>query len=100
MFDAHAEGLVATLDRLGMSGLVVSHMLAIGPDFRKGNELVARATERHAGRLFGYVTANPHYVAESVPELERCFQHPGFIGMAVQQLGQSGDKVPQAGEVG
>src|SRR5205807_1770119 len=29
MFDAHAEGLVATLDRLELSGLVVSHMLAI-----------------------------------------------------------------------
>jgi predicted TIM-barrel fold metal-dependent hydrolase len=81
MFDAHAEGLVGTLDRLEMSGLVVSHMLAIGPDFRKGNALVAEATARHPGRLFGYATVNPHYIEESRAELEQCFRHPGFIGL-------------------
>jgi len=75
------EDIVRTLEGIGVYGVLLSDMLAIGPDFKRGNDRMAEAIARFPGRIFGYAVVNPHYPREMVPELERCFDQLGFTGI-------------------
>jgi len=79
--DASAEGMLKSMDALGIEKACLTAHAAIGPDFRLGNRLVRDAVRHHPGRFLGYVTLNPHYEKEMQPELEECFAFGGFVGI-------------------
>jgi len=77
-----ADGMVRTLDRLGVNCCVACAHASIGPDFRLGNDLVAAAIAAHPGRFYGYIGVNPNYPAEEMcEELRRRRETPGFVGV-------------------
>jgi predicted TIM-barrel fold metal-dependent hydrolase len=77
-----AQGMVRTMDRLGVDCCIASAHAAIGPDFRLGNEVIAQALAAHPGRIYGYIGVNPNYPAEEMRrELERCRAIPGFVAI-------------------
>jgi predicted TIM-barrel fold metal-dependent hydrolase len=79
-----AEGMVRTMDRLGVDCCVASAHASIGPDFRLGNDVVARAIAAHPGRIYGYIGVNPNYSAEEMrDELERRRASGGFVGIKI-----------------
>ncbi|MDF5753711.1 amidohydrolase family protein [Spongiactinospora sp. TRM90649] len=59
--DPTAEGLVRHMDRLGITAMGVSHLLAVGPDAGTGNRLAAEAAAAHPGRFGVWEVANPHH---------------------------------------
>lgn len=73
-----AEGMLASMDRLGIQATCVSAFDAIGSDFRRGNDLVAEAMRRYPGRFLGYAVVNPNYPECMETELTRCFEELGF----------------------
>lgn len=77
-----AAGMVRTMDRLGVSACIASAHASIGPDFRLGNDTIARAIAAHPGRIYGYIGVNPNYPADEMrEELRRCRAIPGFVGI-------------------
>ncbi|MEU4576407.1 amidohydrolase family protein [Nonomuraea sp. ATR24] len=59
--DPTAEGLVATMDRLGVTAVGISHLLAVGPDAERGNRLAQEVAARHPGRFGVWQVYNPHH---------------------------------------
>lgn len=74
-----SDAMVRVMDRCGVQQAVLSSHLAIAQDSQDGNELTARATERHPGRLLGYIVANPHQDPQG--ELDRWAGHPAMVGI-------------------
>lgn len=68
---AYADGMLRTMDACGIAEAWITADASIGPDFRLGNELVARAVEAHPDRFRGYVTVNPHEPDASAEEVRR-----------------------------
>ncbi|SEG97240.1 hypothetical protein SAMN05444920_110291 [Nonomuraea solani] len=58
--DPSAVGLVASMDRLGIDAIGISHLLAVGPCAEEGNRLAFAAAERHPGRFGVWQVYNPH----------------------------------------
>lgn len=78
-----ARSIVAVMDRAGVDRACISSLMSIGPDYRQGNELVARAIADFPARFIGYVTVNPHYVHDIVPELKRWAGHKGMKAVKI-----------------
>ncbi len=76
-----AASMVAMMDRIGFAMSGTSPHLAIGVDYRRGNDLAAEAVRRYPGRFFGYVTVNPHYAEDVLPELHRGFDELGLVAI-------------------
>jgi hypothetical protein len=76
-----AKDMVTSMDELGISMTCITAHAAIGPDFTLGNGMVGQAMADFPGRFAGYVTVNPNYPDEMVPELEKCFRVKGFMGI-------------------
>jgi len=77
-----ADGMVRTMDRLGVNCCIASAHASIGPDFRLGNDLVAAGIAAHPGRIYGYIGANPNYPADEMrDELRRRREAAGFVGI-------------------
>jgi predicted TIM-barrel fold metal-dependent hydrolase len=76
-----AEGMLESMDALGIDSVCVAAHASIGPDYRYGNDIVIDAISRYPGRFYGYVTVNPNYEDDMGNELDRCFAIPGFIGI-------------------
>ncbi len=68
------NGLIETMDRLGIEKACISHFLSIGPDYRRGNDRLAQAVKNHPTRFVGYAAVNPNYPEDMENELERCFK--------------------------
>ena len=64
--------MVRVMDRVGIDTIIASPHVAIGPDFRLGNDLIAEAMQRYPGRVLGYAFLNPRYEDGVLDELERC----------------------------
>ncbi|AIJ26231.1 MULTISPECIES: amidohydrolase family protein [Amycolatopsis] len=77
--DPSADAMVRVMDRCGVRRTILSATMAIELDARRGNEQTAEATERHPGRLCGYVVVNPHQ--DPAAELSRWATHPGMVGL-------------------
>lgn len=75
------EGLLESMDSLGIDYACVTAHASIGPDYRHGNDMVKEAVTVHPDRFFGYVTVNPNFPEDMQNELDRCFDVPGFIGI-------------------
>jgi len=76
------DTIVETLDRCGITCACVSHNLAIGVDWRAGNQRTLAALDRNPGRIAGYCVVSPHApAAEIEAELDRLLAHPGMCGL-------------------
>jgi len=77
-----AQGMIRTMDRIGVKACVASGHAGIGPDFALGNDEVQRGAEAFPGRLLGYIAVNPNYPAEEMrQELERRWRTGLFVGV-------------------
>jgi predicted TIM-barrel fold metal-dependent hydrolase len=76
-----AEGVLRTMDETGIDVASIAPMLAIGPDYQAGNELMAEAVRRYPDRFRGYVVVNPHYPSGMEPALRRYCEAPGVVGI-------------------
>ncbi len=79
--DHTPRDLVMRMDQLGVERLVISDLLGIGPDYRKGNDRVGRALAEFPDRLVGYSVYNPNYEYEMAAEMRRCFDDLGCSGI-------------------
>jgi len=71
-----ATGMLASMDALGIDTTLVCPHMAIGPDFRDGNDTALKACLDFPGRFLGAIGINPNYPEMIVPELERFRGHP------------------------
>lgn len=76
-----AEGMLKSMDTLGINTVCVTGLASIGPDYRYGNDMVMRAVLKYPDRFIGYVTLNPHYQEDMQHEIDRCFAVKGFLGI-------------------
>jgi uncharacterized protein len=79
--DGFEEGMLKSMDALGIRLACLSAHAAIGPDFHFGNRQVADAIMRFPDRFIGYVVLNPHYAGEMENELSALFALDGFKGI-------------------
>ncbi len=79
--DHSPKDLVRRMDQLGVQKLVISDLLAIGPDYRTGNDRVGQALAEFPDRLVGYAVYNPNYESEMADEMVRCFDELGCSGI-------------------
>ncbi|MEO3885814.1 amidohydrolase family protein [Nonomuraea sp. B5E05] len=56
-----AEHLVAAMDRIGVTAMGISHLLAVGPDAVRGNATALQIAERFPGRFGVWQVYNPHH---------------------------------------
>jgi uncharacterized protein len=59
--DPSPEGLVATMDRIGVTAMGISHLLAVGPDAERGNRQAMEVAARFPGRFGVWQVYNPHH---------------------------------------
>lgn len=104
-----ADGLVASMDRLGIRLTAVSSMQAFySGGAQAGNDVTAQAVRRYPDRLIGYCAVNGNYPGEVRGELARGFDilglrhiklHPGTDQCAIDGAGYA-DVWPFAEERG
>jgi len=75
------DGMVQTMDSLGIDVAIVAAHAGISSDYRMGNDQVIDAASRYPGRVLGYCCINPNYPGEISAELDRCFRDPIFRGV-------------------
>lgn len=76
-----AEGMLVSMDNLGIDIACLTAHSAIGPDYVHGNDLVYDVIRRYPNRFLGYVTLNPNYPDDMQNEIQRCFKLEGFVGL-------------------
>jgi predicted TIM-barrel fold metal-dependent hydrolase len=74
----HAEDMLVSMDRLGIERACLSAFAAVGPDYVRGNDMVADALRRWPDRFTGYAALNPNYPEDTGRELRRCFDELGM----------------------
>ena len=79
--DATAEQMVERMDQVGVERFAVSDILAIGPDYKMGNDRMGEAVNAFPDRLVGYVGYNPNYELEMADEMKRGFEDLGARGI-------------------
>lgn len=90
----NAEGILRTMDRIGISKACVSALASIGPDWMLGNNIVAKAVRKYPHRFIGYAVINPNYPKETKDELKRCF---GELNMKAIKIHPAYHKYPVNG---
>ena len=78
-----AEGMLASMDTLGIDIACAAANSSICADYRYGNNMVIEAVTKYPGRFAGYATINPNYPDDMQDELDRCFANPGIKGIKV-----------------
>jgi hypothetical protein len=76
-----AEGIIASMDRIGIQTTCLSSFQALGGDYHQGNDRVADAVKRYPSRLLGYVTLNPNYPDDIERELRRGLDELGCFAV-------------------
>lgn len=79
-----AEAALAAADRFGIDTLVCMVMTpkpATPELFRRANDRTIACMERYGDRIWGWAYVNPGYLREALAEVERCRQHPNFVGI-------------------
>src|SRR5665647_1439132 len=83
-YEGNPEGLISMMDRLGVTGACISHIMGIREDVGEGNRLVCEAADKYSGRLHAYLCYNAHYSQEQgLGYLERDYQKPGVVGLKI-----------------
>lgn len=75
------EGMLSSMDTLGVDTACVTHHASIGPDYRYGNDMVIEAVRKYPGRFVGYITLNPNYPEDMKHEIDKCLAIPGMKGI-------------------
>jgi predicted TIM-barrel fold metal-dependent hydrolase len=82
------EKLVAFADRMGVERMIIymawpfpSTIDATPDQFRKDNDEILAILKDWGSRAFGFVYLNPHYLKESLYELERCVADGPMVGV-------------------
>lgn len=75
------ESLVRRCDQIGIDRVTLTAHASIGPDMRRGNDLVLDAVTRFPQRAAGYVTVKPCGEEEMLEELRFFFGKRGFVGV-------------------
>ena len=92
LYDTYTEqDQLAEMDRIGVRCTAISSLAGIAGDVRRGNDEVAALLARQPKRFVGYCHVNGNYADDMLPELERCFARPGFVGIKVYQQGVAYD---------
>lgn len=73
-----AQGMIETMDGLGINKVCISAHAGIGPDYKLGNDMVIKATQDFPDRFIGYITINPNYPDDLEKELKRCVGKMGL----------------------
>ncbi len=73
-----AEGLLVSMDRIGIRRTCLSSLQAIAGDTRRGNDAVAEAVRRFPSRFVGYGVVNPNEPEAVAGELRRCLDDLGL----------------------
>ena len=81
--DLSAAGLIASMDRLGVSRTVVSHMACMSADAERGNRELQAALEAHPGCLLAYCSVWPRSRQWVARQAEHWLAQPGFIGVKI-----------------
>ena len=68
------KDMVGNMDYYSVRTMCVSSVIAMGTDYRLGNDHVIKACEDYPGRFIGYVYVNSHFKDEMADELNRCFK--------------------------
>jgi len=76
-----AEGMLKSMDTLGINIACTTAHSSIGPNYKYGNDMVIDAVLKYPDRFVGYVTISPHYPEDIKNEMERCFSIPGMRGI-------------------
>ena len=71
----HLDRLLRIMDAAGVDKACVNCIFH--GDARRGNDIVARAVDRHPERFIPVAFVTPHYPEEAILELERCFDQIG-----------------------
>ena len=77
------DDMVRTMDRTGVDVACFSAYVGIGPDFIRGNDLVAEAISQHPTRVVGFAVPNPHYLSLYLQDLPRRVEEQGFRGIKI-----------------
>ncbi|MFW5869075.1 MAG: amidohydrolase family protein, partial [Armatimonadota bacterium] len=75
-----ADGLVGTMDRLGIDRCIVSTWSGITHGDPASNDIMLRAIEKHPDRLLGFGTVNPRYPEVAADEMRRVFRNDRMVG--------------------
>jgi len=81
--DLSAAGMIASMDRLGVTRTVVSHMACMSADAERGNRELRVAVEAYPGRLLAYLSVWPFSREWVVQQAEHWLAQPGFVGIKV-----------------
>ncbi|MGI5819242.1 MAG: amidohydrolase family protein [Armatimonadota bacterium] len=74
------DGLVGTMDRLGIDRCIVSTWSGITHGDPASNDIMLRAVEKHPDRLLAFGTINPRYPEAAADEMRRVFETGRVIG--------------------
>jgi predicted TIM-barrel fold metal-dependent hydrolase len=72
------DDLLASMDEAGVEAAICS---VIGDDQMSENDLIAAASRRHPGRLYGYINLDPRDPPSALAELARRAGDPRFVGI-------------------
>ncbi|MFP4248515.1 MAG: amidohydrolase family protein [Armatimonadota bacterium] len=75
-----ADGLVGTMDRLGIDRCIVSTWSGITHGDPASNDIMLRAVEEYPDRLLAFGTINPRYPEAAAAEMRRVFRSDKMIG--------------------
>ncbi len=91
-----ADGMLESMDSLGIDTAIITPLVSIGPGFQSGNSMAERAAQEHPGRFYGALSINPNYPKLSREELSKYEGSPHFKAI---KLHPSLQKYPAGGDV-
>ena len=79
-YQSGIAALIAQMDHLGVSHLILAPEVALFGENFNGNREVEDLLVKHADRFSGYLVFNPLYAGEMIPRLDEFFQRGFFVG--------------------
>ncbi len=92
--DPDIDGMIAEMDRVGISRIAIAPNMAINCDVVLGNKMVLEAARQYPSRVMGLATVNFNDFEESMESLKSCFAtshfkgiklHPDFMHYSVRE---------------
>jgi hypothetical protein len=83
------DEMLKTMGDLGIDVACISSFASVGPDWKFGNDIVAKVIRRYPGRFIGYAVINPNYPDSIDNELSRCFDKLGMKAIKLHPVWHS-----------
>ena len=77
------EGIIETLNRVGINKLCISSMKSLANDYKLGNQEMIDWTNKYPDKFIGLAVANPRYSEDIYNELTKCFESKGVLGIKI-----------------